>query len=270
VPWSTAADIESFVAAAGKFLSTRPVEHSPLLTETDHLRRHPEPEAEQAYGWWTDDTATVTGAFLRAPRHPTLLTPLPDEAVDSLVALLPLEGGVGCDVTTVDAMLAAGERAGAPLGPRNRMVIHRLDVPRDPGPAVGAARLVTASDGALLDQWFDELMAANPGDASDRAYVVRDPLAEQRIVLWEVDDVPVAMAGWSRTVCGMTRVSAVYAPSGDPRIEVAVLAAATAAAAEAADDVLVLARRDDLTAVSRLAALGYRAVRERVMLQPAP
>lgn len=270
MPWSTTTDIDVFSAEAGEFLSSRPVEHSPLLTEADHLRRHPEPDADQAYGWWTDGAGEVTGAFLRAPRHATFLTPLPDEAVDGLIDLLPLEGGVGCDVTTVDAMLAAGERAGAPLGPRHRMVIHRLDVPRDPAPAAGTARLVAAGDGALLDQWFDELMAAHPGDASDRAYVVGDPLAEQRIVLWEVDGVPMAMAGWSRTVCRMARVSAVYAPSGDPRIEVAVLAAATAAAAEVADDVLVLARRDDLNAVSRLASLGYRAVRERVMLTPAP
>ena len=77
------------------FLSSRPVEHGPLLTESDHLRRHPEPEVDQAYGWWTDGAGRVAGAFLRAPRHPTFLTPLPDEAADGLVALLPLEVGVG-------------------------------------------------------------------------------------------------------------------------------------------------------------------------------
>jgi hypothetical protein len=62
----------------------------------------------------------------------------------------------------------------------------------------------------------------------------------------------------------------VYAPSGDPRVETAVLAAATAAADHVASDVVVLARKDDQTAVSRLAALGYRAVRERILLAPAP
>jgi hypothetical protein len=66
----------------------------------------------------------------------------------------------------------------------------------------------------------------------------------------------------------MTRVGAVYAPSGDERIETAVLAAASAAAADVASDVLVLAATDDRTASSRLAALGYTAIRERVMLAP--
>ena len=266
MPWSTTADVETFVAAAGPFLSSRPVEHAPLLTEADHLRRHPEPDADQAYGWWTDERGEVAGAFLRAPRHPTFLTPVPDHAVEDLIDLLPLDLGVGCDVTTVDAMLDAAARAGISLGPRHRIVIHRLDVPRTPAPAPGAARPAGPDDEPLLDEWFDALMAAHPGDASDRAYVVTDPLAEGRIVLWEVDGIPAGMAGRSRTVDGMTRVGAVYAPSGDPRVESAVLAAATAAAAAVASDVLVLAATDDRAAVSRLAALGYRAVRERVML----
>jgi len=268
VPWTTTADIEVFTAAAGEFLSSRPVEHSPLLTEADHVGWHPEPEADQAYGWWTDDAGDVTGAFLRAPRHPTFLTPIPDAGVDDLVALLPLDLGVGCDVTTVDAVLAAGKRAGIRLGPRHRIVIHRLGEAHPAAPTSGTARLAAPSDRALIDDWFDALMAAHPGDASDRTYVVGDPLAEQRIVLWEVAGSPIAMAGWSRTVSAMTRVSAVYAPSGDPRVETAVLAAATAAGARVASEVLMLVARDDQTAASRLAALGYRAVRERVMLAP--
>jgi hypothetical protein len=270
VAWATTDDIEKFTGRAGEFLASRPVEHSPLLTEVDHLGRHPEAGTDQAYGWWVDDAGRVSGAFLRAPRHPTFLTPLPAAAVDALVAMLPLDAGVGCDVTTVDAMLSAAEQAGVRLAPRHRMVIHRLATPPTPEPVTGRSRLAAAGDRALLDQWFDELMAAHPGDTSDRAYVVGDPLAEQRIVLWEVDRIPVGMAGWSRPVHAMTRVSAVYAPSGDPRVETAVLAAATAAADHVASEVVVLARKDDQTVVSRLAALGYRAVRERILLAPAP
>lgn len=268
MPWSTTADIEAFSAAAGTFLASRPVEHSPLLTETDHLLRHPEPNADRAYGWWTDERGEVAGAFLRAPRHPTILTPVPESAVGDLIELLPFDLGVGCDVTSVDAMLDAAARAGIPLGPRHRIVIHRLDAPRAAGPTPGAARPARPDDEALLDRWFDELMAAHPGDASDRAYVISDPLAEGRIVLWEVDGIPVGMAGRSRTVNGICRVGAAYVPSGDARVESAVLAAATAAAAVVASDVLVLAATDDRAAVSRLAALGYRAVRERVVLAP--
>lgn len=266
MPWSSTVDIGEFVAAAGAFLSSRPVEHAPLLTEADYLRRHPQPGADQSYGWWTDDAGRVAGAFLRAPRHLPILTPLPDAAVEELVEVLPLGAGVGCDVTTVDAVLAASERVGVPLVPRHRLVIHRLDVQRPAVPVPGGARVAGSQDHALLDDWFDRLMAANPGDSSDRAYVVDDPLADGRITLWEIDGEPVAMAGRTRVLSGMTRVGAVFAPSGDPRLETAVLAAATAGAAAAAGDVLVLAARSDRAGVDRLAALGYRAVRERVVL----
>jgi hypothetical protein len=193
---------------------------------------------------------------------------MPDAAVRDLVEVLGVSEGVGCDVTTVDAVLAAWEVAGVSLGPRHRLVVHRLDAYRPPPPAPGDARVAGAADGPLLDRWFDELMAANPGDPSDRAYVVTDPLADGRILLWEVDGEPVAMAGRTRVLAGMTRVGAVYAPSGDPRVEGAVLAAATAAAARVAQDVLVLAATSDRDGLSRLAALGYRAVRERMLLAP--
>ena len=269
MPWSTTSDLAAFGRAAGDFLATRPVEHTPLLTEADHLLRWPQPDADQAYGWWTDETGSVAGAYLRAPRHPTLLSPMPVAAADELVAVLPLEEGVGCDVTTVDAVLDAALRTGVELHPRQRWVIHRLDSFRAPAPTAGESRTADERDRPVLHRWFDDLMAASPGDPSDREYVVDDPLAEGRIVLWELDGEPVAMAGRTRVVHGMTRVSAVHAPGGDRRVEVAVLAAASAAAAEVADDVLVLAGTGDREGTARLAALGYRAVRERVLLVPA-
>jgi len=269
VPWSTTPDVRAFLTAAGGFLSSRPVEHSPLLTEADYLSRRPQPDADQAYGWWTDEGGDVDGAFLRAPRHVPLLTPMPDAAVVELAGVLEVSEGVGCDVSTADAVLASWEVAGTRLVPRHRLVVHQLGSYRPPPPFPGHERTAVATDRPLLDEWFDRLMAANPGDPSDRAYVVTDPLADGRILLWEVDGEPVAMAGRTRVLAGMTRVGAVYAPAGDPRAEAAVLAAATAAAARVAQDVLVLAATSDRDGVARLAALGYRAVRERVLLAPA-
>ena len=266
MPWSTTSDVGAFVTAAGGFLSSRPVEHAPLLTEADYLRRRPQPEADQSFGWWTNGGGEVEGAFLRAPRHASLLTPMPEAAAAELIEVLEISHGVGCDVTTVDAVLAAGERAGIALRPSHRLVIHRLDVPREPAPVAGQARTADERDHELLDRWFDELMAANPGDPSDRAYVVDDPLADGRILLWDVAGTPVAMVGRTPVIDGMTRVGALFAPQGDPKVETALLAAASTAAAEVADDVLVLTARDDRDGVARLAALGYRAVRERVLL----
>lgn len=277
MPWSTTSDIDAFVAAAGEFLGSRPIAHSPLLTEADYLSRRPQPGADQAYGWWADDSGGVAGAFLRAPRHATLLTPMPDAAVDELVQahdaleVIDINRGLGCDVTTVDALVAACGAAGRPVVRRHRITVHRLDTrhphhPRPPAP--GRARTAGPADARRLDDWFDALMAAHPGDPSDRAYVVSDPLADGRITLWEVEGAPVAMAGRTPVLSGMTRLSAVFAPSGDAGLKTAVLGAATEAAAAVAADVLFLAGTDDHEAGARLAALGYRAVGERVLLAP--
>ena len=43
----------------------RAMQRNPLLTEADHLSRRPQPDADQAYGWWTDDAGRVGGAFLQ-------------------------------------------------------------------------------------------------------------------------------------------------------------------------------------------------------------
>ncbi len=104
-------------------------------------------------------------------------------------------------------------------------------------------------------------MAAKPDDASDLAYVIDDPLDYGGITVWEVDGVPVAMAGRSRVVAGMTRVGATYAPGGD-RYGQAVFAAACAEAVGVARHVVLLT-----TDVAGHAALGFAPVGELVTLE---
>jgi hypothetical protein len=108
--------------------------------------------------------------------------------------------------------------------------------------------------------WYDRMMTASPGDRSDLAYVVDDPLSYGGITLWEVDGVPVAMAGRSRLVAGMVRLGAVYPEDDHGR---AAFAAACRRAQERAKDVLVFARsRDDKAYLD----LGTVPVLDRVLL----
>ena len=72
-------------------------------------------------------------------------------------------------------------------------------------------------------------MEAHPDDPSELSYVVDDPIAYGGITLWEVDGVPVAMAGRSRLVAGMVRLGAVYAAHNDADGEAALIAAGQAA-----------------------------------------
>ncbi|NUR09408.1 MAG: GNAT family N-acetyltransferase, partial [Nocardioidaceae bacterium] len=112
-------------------------------------------------------------------------------------------------------------------------------------------------------------MADHPDDPSDLAYVVDDPLSYGGIVLWEVDDVPVAMAGHSRVVAGTTRVGAVYAPDGSAAHERAVLASVCDVARQRARDVLAFAAADDAAGTAALRDLGLTPVLERVLLAQA-
>ena len=87
VPWSSSTDVRDFLTAAGGFLQAAPVEHTVLLTEAAYLAARPTRDADQLYGWWRSPGGRVAGAFLRAPRHPPVLSTMPVRAVESLVDL---------------------------------------------------------------------------------------------------------------------------------------------------------------------------------------
>lgn len=273
MPWSTSPDVFAFQSAAGDFLASRPVEHSPLLTETAYLLAHPATDA--LFGWWTSLDGDVRGAFVQAPRHAPILSLMPAGAVSELPATLPRPAGLGVDSSLVDAVVAAWRSAGVELAPRHMLTVLRLGdallgetAPGAPSAydLSGTHRIAGPADRPLLVRWFEELMAAHPGDPSDLAYVVDDPLTYGGIVLWTVDGEPVAMAGRSRTVAGMARLSAVHQPTPGREYADAAFAAACAQARLVARDVLVFS--GDPEESDRLRSLGFEDAAQRVMLTP--
>jgi hypothetical protein len=150
---------------------------------------------------------------------------------------------------------------GIVLAPRSRITLYRLADLHPPAPPPGRARTASSADRDVLVGWYHRLMAENPGDPSDLAYVVDDPLGYGGITLWEAGGTPVAMAGRSRLVAGMVRLGAVYSVRG-PAYGEAAFAAACAAARDVAGDVLVFG--DATGAAYR--RLGFEPVLERVML----
>ena len=265
--WSTSSDVRAFLAAAGGFLEADPVTHTILLTEAAYLAARPHPGPDQRYGWWRPDGDAVAGAFLRAPRHPPILSTMPVVALESLVDMLPDLPPIGVDGRLVDPAVAAWRRRGIRLTERSRISLHRLGDLRPPTPPPGRARVATPADRDLLVRWYERLMAAFPDDPSELAYVVDDPLGYGGITLWEVDGTPTAMAGRSRAVAGMVRMSAVYAPD-DPEDHGghgrAALVAACASARTVARDVLIFAGTTETGEEYR--ALGFEPVLDRVML----
>jgi len=280
--WSTSRNVRRFLAEAGEFLRARPVEHTVLLTETAYLEnRHRE---DQRFGWWRDAGGNVAGAFLRAPRHAPVLSPMPAEAVESLTESLSKAEAVEslteslskaeaieADAETAETVAAAWkQRLGRELAELSRITLYRLEHFVAPDQPRGRARVAAPSDREVLLHWYKMLMKGVPEDPSEAEYVVDDPIGFGGITLWEVDGEPVAMAGRSRLVAGMVRLGAVYAPGDvDSYADTyanAAFVAACRAARELADHVLVFAPSGNHETAERFAALGFRPVLERVML----
>lgn len=226
--WTTTTDVHEFLDAAGDFLRSRPVDHTMLLTEADYLATFPT-RRDQLYGWWTGG-----GAFLQAPGHFPIVSLLPAEAWGPLAKLLPGVTELGVDARSVPQAMAAWPG----LTERLRIAVCRARPV--PAPARGRARTATTDDRDLLVTWYHELMAANPGDPSDLAFVVDYPLTYGGLMLWEVEGVPTAMAGRTPVIGGVTRVGAAHGADS-----AAVFAAACAEAATRADEVLVLTTAGD-------------------------
>lgn len=257
--WSTTPDVATFLAAAGEFLRTRPVEHTVLLTEAAYLQARPSTAADQCYGWWSDDSDAVKGAFLQAPGHPPILSMMPTDALGSLPGVLTDATAVGVDGRMTDCVIAVFKcrRGNAPTI-RSRITLHRLGRFVPPALPPGNARTAGPGDREMLLGWFHRMMAAYPDDPSEAAYVVDDPLSFGGITLWETGGRPRAMAGRSRIVAGMTRLSAVYT-TGAPSAADAAFASACAAADQLAEHVLVFGE-------PRYRAWGFEPVLDRVML----
>ncbi len=264
--WTTTGDIREFVAVAGRFLEADPVGNTVLLTEAAHLSARQSDAHDQQYGWWRDEAGDVAGAFLQAPRHAPILSPLTEDALVGLAEALPGLDAVGVDARGADAAIAAWAHVGVRLGMRSRIGLHRLERPGRPVRSSGVARTAVAADRDLLVTWFEQLMAASPGDPSDREYVVDDPLEYGGITLWEVDRIPSAMAGRSRLAAGMVRVGAVFEVEPGAGHGDAALAQCAATSRTLAEHVLLFVGSDDQRGADLARHLGFDHVLDRVML----
>lgn len=266
VTWHQTDDAAELWRQAGPWLAEHPLENAPLLAEVAHLCAIGPTADGLACGWWTAEDGTVSGAYVQAPRHSPLLTRMPRPAVDALTSVLPRPDGLGVPDGLADEAVAAWAATGLRLVRRASFTVHVLDAPPPVPGGAGRARLAGPEDRTLLHEWFDELMAGLPGDPSDRAYVVDDPLDTGALVLWEVDGEPVAMCGHSRVLADTVRMGASYAPGGDSGHAEAAFGAAVAEARRHARHVTVLAATDDEREAARLAAAGFVPAAGRVAL----
>lgn len=274
--WRFTDEVEEFLAAAGEFLRAERARNTVALTVTETLRVDPGQYGPPILGWFSD-AGVLAGAFLQTPPFPAFLTAMPERAAVSLAGELavarPDLPGVNAEEDTAWAFTREwGERTGRDASVRHRQRLFRLGELTwpDPRPA-GAARLASEEDHDLLLTWllaFEREAGTQTGQ--DQGRVIDSRLSYGGFTLWEVDDVPVSLAGVTRAANGMVRVGPVYTPPEQRGRGYG--GAATSAVSQAALDadiaeVLLYTDLANPTSNALYQRLGYRPVEDRVVLE---
>jgi predicted GNAT family acetyltransferase len=274
MPWHFTDSVDEFDETAGDFLRTRPVEHTVQLTLIDTLRKrgpHAYGPDVPIFGWWQRDSGAVDGAFIQTPPHPLLLTAAP--AMPELASLLAGRPLPGINAVAADAEEFAKvwrESTPVTLATGRQSRLYRLDVLTPPSPLPpGAPRVAGPADRELLEAW----MTAFHHDVGEAVQVVGevvdDKISYGGLTLWEVDGVPVSMAGATRPAAGMVRVIAVYTPAElrGRGYAAAVTSTVTRAAVDAgAADVVLFTDLANPVSNALYQRLGYRPVEDRAVV----
>jgi RimJ/RimL family protein N-acetyltransferase len=281
--WTLTDSLDDFLAAAQEHLRAEPVLNTVHLTLLEALRQSGTSvfgDDPPVFGWHQSTSKSVDGAFLRTPPYPVLAASLPDESVEALIELLTADGRTlsAANLTGADeaAFIGAWTRAtgssatGGSASVRQRSRLFRLaSLARPDAQPPGAARVATEDDGDLLVDWH-AAFGRETGTRDNAARTVADRLSHHGLLLWELAGEPVAMAGLTREVAGVTRVAGVYTlPAHRQRgYGGAITTAISQAALDAgADEVVLFTDQANPTSNALYQRLGYRPVGDRVLLE---
>jgi len=278
--WSMTNDPATFLAEAGTFLRTEPARNTTLLTVASTMLAvgatafGTATDQAPVLGWWRS-AAHVRGAFLQTPPHPPVLTRLPPGAATALATALADSGRTvsGVDAGQEEAVEFATQWSrltGAASRGTERHRLYRLAALTPPQPAPeGHARLASAEDRATLISWYHAFDLDVGHDPTRNTALVDDRIDHGGLMLWEVDGTPVAFAGRTRIVEGMSRVAPVYTPHQLRRRGYggAVTTAISQAALDGgATEVVLYTDLANPTSNALYQRLGYRPVEDRLLV----
>jgi GNAT superfamily N-acetyltransferase len=282
--WVTTGDAAGFLAAAGIFLRAERARNTVLLTVTQTAIADPstlaapgeaDPDKWPLFGWWTADDGAVGGAFLHTPPFPVVLTAMPLPAATELAAKSlkdrPLAGVNAHDEVATAFATAWANATGGQVTVHRHMRLYRLAglVWPDPAPP-GAPRTAGDGDAALLTEWVTAFSnEVEETEGADHAAAVRERLSYGGLLLWETDDGPVSLVGFTRQVAGMVRIGPVYTPPrfrGHGYGSAATAEVSRAALAAGADEVLLYTDLANPVSNSIYQRMGYQEVEDRLAL----
>jgi hypothetical protein len=278
--WTLTDSIEEYLASAGDYLRSRPVEHTVELAAAETLRvrgRAAFGREAPLLGWCRSPAGDIVATVFHTPPFLPLLGGL-QAAIGPLAQELaarrrPLAGVHG-EVSLARSFAGAWrELTGAAATVRRRSRLLRLGdlVAPSPGPA-GRARVASGADTDLLVRWLAEFAAETDDVHDDSAAGIADRLSYGGLTLWEVDGRPVALAGHNRPAAGVVRVGPVFTPRDQRRRGYggAATAAVSQAALETGATVVLFTDLGNPTSSALYPRLGYRPVGDRVVLAFGP
>jgi GNAT superfamily N-acetyltransferase len=255
--WHVTADIEDFERAAEAFLHADPVRNTVLLTVVEALKTSGATsygDAPPTFGWYDD--GGVQAAFLRTPPMPAIVSDAPG-----------LNGPTDTARVFAEAWHGATSRPATVAANRRLFRLAEL-IPPQLSPE-GRARLGSEADRDLLIEWF-EAFSIDVGEPSvDPARAVDRRLANGELLFWEIDDVPVSLAGSTAPIAGVTRVAPVYTPAAlrGRGYAGAVTTAISRRGLDAGHEVVLYTDMANPTSNALYQRLGYRPIGEWATLE---
>lgn len=203
---------ESVVELAGGWLSSQPVVNNLILTLVADRVAYPQPGRY----WVVTDGRQPIGVVLQSPLDlPAAITPMPADAVDTVVAAI-VDAGVTLPGVAGDAGTAARfagqwtELTGAGAEPFNGQRIYELEGVPTLGNAPGHLRRAEAADRHLILGWMHGF-GEDTGERPLSEEVLARRIAAGQFWLWQHDDA-CSVAAHTAPVGGVTRIQAVYTP----------------------------------------------------------
>jgi predicted GNAT family acetyltransferase len=277
--WTLSENLHDYVAIAGGFLRSRPVQNTIQLDAAEIVRARGASafgEVTPLFGWWRSSGGEIIAAVLHTPPYPVLLTRLPEGSAaplaEALLARRRHLAGVNAEQGDATAFAAAWTRLTAASAQEfRRSRLFKLDQLQPPAPGpLGAARIATAADRDLLESWVDAFARETADLTGPRRGMIEDRLGYGGLTLWEIEGTAVSLAGIQRPAAGVVRLAPVYTPPEHRGHGYggAVTAAVSQAALEAgASQVVLFTDLGNPTSNALYQRLGYRPVEDRVVLR---